>query len=39
MKNIIALAGLVACEPKGHWFDSQSGHMPGLPAGFPLGGT
>ena len=19
-----------ACEPKGHWFDSQSGHMPGL---------
>ena len=19
-----------ACEPKGHWFDSQSGYMPGL---------
>ena len=19
-----------ACEPKGHWFNSQSGHMPGL---------
>ena len=21
---------VLACEPKGHWFDSQSGHMPGL---------
>ena len=20
----------LACEPKGRWFDSQSGHMPGL---------
>ena len=26
-----------ACEPKGHWFDSQSGHMPGLPARSPVG--
>ena len=24
-----------ACEPKGCWFDSQSGHMPGLRARFP----
>ena len=22
--------GTPACEPKGRWFDSQSGHMPGL---------
>ena len=27
-----------ACEPKGHWFDSQSGHMPGLQARSPIGG-
>ena len=24
-----------ACEPKGHWFDSQSGHMSGLQNRFP----
>ena len=25
------LVGCVpACEPKGHWFNTQSGHMPGL---------
>ena len=28
-----------ACEPKGHWFDSQSGHMPGLWARSPVGGA
>ena len=28
-----------ACEPKGRWFDSQSGHMPGLQARSPVGGT
>ena len=28
-----------ACEPKGCWFDSQSGHMPGLWARSPVGGT
>ena len=34
LKNLkIALA----CEPKGHRFDSQSGHMPGLQARFPVG--
>ena len=22
----------LACEPKGHWFNSQLGHMPGLQA-------
>ena len=27
------------CEPKGPWFDSQSGHMPGLQAGSPVRGT
>ena len=38
-----ALAGvaqwieLQACEPKGHWFASQSGHMPGLRARYPGG--
>ena len=25
----------LACEPKGRWFDSQSGHMPGLQVRFP----
>ena len=28
-----------ACEPEGRRFDSQSGHMPGLWAGSPVGGT
>ena len=27
----------LACEPKGHWLDSQSGHMPGLQARSPVG--
>ena len=26
-----------ACEPKGHKFDSQTGHMPGLKARSPVG--
>ena len=26
-----------ACDSKGHWFDSQSGHMPGLWARSPAG--
>ena len=41
----IALAGVgqwiertIHCKPKGHWFDSQSGHMPGLQARSPAGG-
>ena len=29
---------MLACESKGHRFDSQSGHMCGLQARFPLGG-
>ena len=29
---------VLACEPKGDQFDSQSGHMPGLQAGSPVGG-
>ena len=29
---------VLACEPKGRWFDSQSGHMPGLWARSPVGG-
>ena len=28
-----------ACEPKGRWFHSQSGHMPGLWARCPVGGV
>ena len=28
-----------ACEPKGCWFDSQSGHMPVLRARSPVGGA
>ena len=28
-----------ACEPKGHQFNSQSGHMPGLWARSPVGDT
>ena len=28
-----------ACEQKGHQFDSQSGHMPGLQARSPVGGA
>ena len=36
-----ALAGVVSglntgCEPKGRQFNSQSGHMPGLQARFPV---
>ena len=30
---------VLAYEPKGHWFDSQSEHMPGLWARSPVGGT
>ena len=26
------------CKPKGHWFNSRSGHMPGLQARSPVGG-
>ena len=29
----------LACKPKGHWFNSQSGHMPGLQARSPVGGV
>ena len=31
--------GVLACEPMGHWFGSQSGHMPGMQAKSPVGGT
>ena len=30
---------VLACEPKGRWFHSQSGHMPGLRARCPVGGA
>ena len=30
---------VLACEAKGHWFDSQWGHMPGLGPRSPKGGT
>ena len=37
---VVALTGVAqwivpACEPRGHWFDFQSGHMPGLWAQVP----
>ena len=36
---LVWLSGLSAgCELKGCWFDSQSGHMPGLWARSPVGG-
>ena len=44
-KNIIGpwlvqLSALsTGCEPKCHQFDSQSGHMPGVRARFPVGAT
>ena len=31
--------GVRACEPKGRWFDSPSGHTPGLQARSPVGGA
>ena len=34
-----AVGWMPACELKGHWFDSQSGHMPGLQARSPVGGA
>ena len=30
---------VLACEPKGRWFTSQPGHMPGLEIGGPSGGA
>ena len=30
---------VLVCEPTGCWFDSQSGHMPGLQARSPDGGV
>ena len=30
---------VLACKPKGHRFDSQSGHLPGLWARCPVGGV
>ena len=41
--NEIALAGVAQwierCKPGGQWFDSKSGHMPGLWTRSPVGGT
>ena len=37
---LMGLSGLVpACEAKGRWFNSQSGHMPVLQAKPPVGGA
>ena len=37
---LVQLRGLVpACELKGRWFDSQSGHMPGFQTRSPVGGA
>ena len=37
---LVWLTGLSdTCEPKGHWYNSQSGHMPGLWARSPVGGA
>ena len=30
---------LLICKPKSHWFNSQSGHMPGFLARSPVGGV
>ena len=39
-KGVGALAGVAQwTEPNGRWFDSWSGHMPGLGARFPVGGV
>ena len=35
----VSVDSVLACELKGHWFDSQSGHMPGLWARFLVGGS
>ena len=39
-KSLVGVAQWIesACEPKSHWFDFQSGHMPGLQARSPVGG-
>ena len=40
-KQSVALTGVdwvLSCKPKGHWFDSQTGHVPGLLARFLVGG-
>ena len=34
-----SMDSVLAPEPKGCWFDSQSGHMPGLQARTPVGGA
>ena len=37
---LVWLCGLsVGCEPKGHWFNSQAGHMPELQTRSPVGGV
>ena len=38
LKIVLGALACVACEPKGCWFNSQSGHMPGLRARSPVGG-
>ena len=43
--SFLSMAGVAqwiewpGCEPKGHRFNSQSGHMPGLRNRFPVGGA
>ena len=34
----VSVDWVLACEPEGRWFDSQSGHMPGCGPGPQLGG-
>ena len=37
LSRLSAMPAVPACELKGHWFDSQSGHMLGLSARSPVG--
>ena len=35
----VSVDWVLACKPKGRWFNSQAGHMPGLWARSPMGGA
>ena len=37
LTSVAQLVGASAHKPKGHWLDSQSGHMPGLQVESPVG--
>ena len=39
LAGVAQLGWVLACEPRGHQFDSQLGHMPGVWVGSPVGGV